>query len=213
MRSLHTQVLREPVPSALAASAQQLEQAHRRAKNGARRGAMLVLLLLAFAAGWSAHPWVSREPQWAQLDKQFVRQASMAYAVFSPEVRHPVEVSGAQQEHLQQWLSKRLGRPLKIPQLGLEGFELLGGRLLPAEGGVRAQFMFQNGTGERLTLYLGALSDTTANPSTQETAFRFVNEGKINSFYWVDRGFGYALTGSVPREQLMRLANVVYAQL
>ena len=43
--------------------------------------------------------------------------ALVAYAVYAPEVRHPVEVAATQQEHLVQWLSKRLGRPLKVPDL------------------------------------------------------------------------------------------------
>ncbi len=52
-----------------------------------------------------------------------------------PEVRHPVEVTAAQQDHLVQWLSKRVGRPLKVPVLAAEGYELVGGRLLSGDGG------------------------------------------------------------------------------
>jgi anti-sigma factor RsiW len=36
---------------------------------------------------------------------RFVRQAAVAYAVYQPEQRHPVEVAADQQEHLVQWLS------------------------------------------------------------------------------------------------------------
>jgi anti-sigma factor RsiW len=73
-----------------------------------------------------------------------LRQAGFAHAVYLPEKRHPVEVAAAEQDHMVQWLSKRLGKPLKIPQLGAQGFELVGGRLLPGDSGARAQFMFQN---------------------------------------------------------------------
>ena len=90
--------------------------------------------------------------------QRFAQQASVAHAVYQPEVRHPVEVTAAQQDHLVQWLSKRLNRPLKVPALGAQGYELVGGRLLPGELGARAQFMYQNGTGQRITLYLGALT-------------------------------------------------------
>ena len=44
-------------------------------------------------------------------------------------VRHPVEVAAAQQEHLGQWLSKHLGRPLKAPDFSTQGYELVGERL------------------------------------------------------------------------------------
>jgi anti-sigma factor RsiW len=35
----------------------------------------------------------------------------------------------------------------------------------------------------------------------------------VPSFYWVDRGFGYALAGDASRELLLRLATSVYRQL
>jgi anti-sigma factor RsiW len=35
----------------------------------------------------------------------------------------------------------------------------------------------------------------------------------VPSFYWVDQGFGYALTGKLPREVLLSLAGAVYRQL
>lgn len=86
-----------------------------------------------------------------------MRQARYAHTVYAPEVCHPVEVTAAEQTHLVHWLSKRLGRTLKVPNLSAQGYELVGGRLLPGDTGARAQFMFQNGAGTRLTLYLGAM--------------------------------------------------------
>lgn len=57
----------------------------------------------------------------------FVRDAAAAHAVFAPEQRHPVEVAAQQQEHLVQWLSKRLGVKLTAPSLDAQGFRLMGG--------------------------------------------------------------------------------------
>src|SRR5262249_12713035 len=68
-------------------------------------------------------------------------RAARAHLVYSPEVRHPVEVEAKEQDHLVKWLSKRLGMQLKVPILASEGFELLGGRLLPGTDGPVAQFM------------------------------------------------------------------------
>ena len=75
--------------------------------------------------------------------------------------------------------------------------------------------MFQSTAGLRLTLYLGAI-DAAALPQSQaaqETAFRYSGEGPVPSFYWVDQGFGYALSGAVSRDELMKLAQRVYQQL
>ncbi|WP_294766689.1 anti-sigma factor [uncultured Rhodoferax sp.] len=220
LRGLHADLLQEAPP-------EHLVQAARGTNSGPRGvapwrwGGWAASLLLAFAAGWlGAGQWRNAEWQ-AQLARrlpatEFVHQASLAHAIYAPEIRHPVEVGSAEQEHLVKWLSKRLGRPLKVPDLTGQGFELVGGRLLPGETketAVRAQFMFQNSTGERLTLYLGAVKGDSAGVNAQESAFRFATEGSISSFYWVDQGFGYALSGPVPRDRLMLLAQAVYQQL
>jgi anti-sigma factor RsiW len=135
-------------------------------------------------------------------------RAARAHLVYSPEVRHPVEVEAKEQEHLVKWLSKRLGLPLKIPVLTTEGFELLGGRLLPGTDGPVAQFMYQDASGKRLTLYV-------SRPHTGDTvtAFRFAQEGAVSVFYWIDRDCGYALSGEIDKPALARVATSVYRQL
>ena len=41
------------------------------------------------------------------------------------------------------WLSRRLGRQLTAPDLAAQGFDLIGGRLLPASTGPAAQLMIR----------------------------------------------------------------------
>ncbi len=233
LRALHRPVLDEAVPAALLTAARIGQRSHQQLDQWWRWGGMAASVLLAFGMGWLANTqWVQRDDRAAQSamkntgpSQGFVKQASLAHSVFSPEVRHPVEVTAAEQAHLVAWLSKRLGKQLKVPNLSAQGFDLVGGRLLPgdasADAGVastRAQFMFQNLSGTRITLYLGAVgsadSSNAANANmTRQTAFKFAGEGAVPSFYWVDQGFGYALSGSVNRDVLLKLAEVVYAQL
>jgi anti-sigma factor RsiW len=214
LRDLHASVLDEPVPAHLLETAQHLHHRSNRFAQWQRWGGMAAAVLLAFGLGWGSnmrweeHTASSTAP--ARLGGQFVHQATVAYTVYTPEVRHPVEVDAAQQQHLVQWLSKRLNRPLKIPSLGPAGYELVGGRLLPGEGGARAQFMYQAANGDRVTLYVGAIDNAAGKG---ETAFRFTAEGGVSSFYWVDNGFGYALSGKLPRQGLLVLAESVYKQL
>lgn len=163
-------------------------------------------------AGWLGHAWFSGTgvvPERAQV-RRFVHDAVVAHAVYTPEVRHPVEVGADQSAHLVQWLSKRLGAPLKVPDLRGRGYELVGGRLLPGEGGARAQFMFQDGAGSRITLYVSVL-DKGTSPGT--TAFRYEDGKPASAFYWIDGEFGYALTGDLPRTTLLELARLAYSQL
>ena len=135
-------------------------------------------------------------------------RAARAHLVYSPEVRHPVEVEAKDKDHLVKWLSKRLGTNLRIPILANEGFELLGGRLLPGNDGPVAQFMYQEATGKRLTLYV-----TRPHKGDNVTAFRFAQEGPVSVFYWIDRECGYALSGEVDKPTLARVAGTVYKQL
>lgn len=193
-------VLGEPLPARLAQAAGRTLPLPRR-----RLAAALAWLVVGGVIGFAARGYI---PQAAQPLASLPRQAALAHAVFSPEVRHPVEVGAAEENHLAAWLSKRLGAELKPPQLSALGFELVGGRLLPGESGPVAQFMYQDSRGQRLTLYVR--SDARDG---RETAFRFAQEGGIGVFYWLDGRFGYALSGEIDKSELLRVANAVYQQL
>jgi anti-sigma factor RsiW len=163
-------------------------------------------LLVGVVIGWFAHALIAQRPPFQQ---SLPRQAAIAHAVYAPEVRHPVEVGANEQEHLVNWLSKRLGTRLKAPLLSAEGYELVGGRLLPGgAGGPVAQLMYQDAKGKRLTLYVSPLATKSS-----DTAFRFSQEDRVAVFYWIDASLGYALSGELPREELLRIANTVYKQL
>ncbi len=163
------------------------------------------LLLLGGAIGWHLHAYNTdrrlESPAWA-------RRAAVAHIVYSPEVRHPVEVGADQEGHLVAWLSKRLGTPLKVPHLGTLGYALVGGRLLPGDRGAVAQFMYQDGKGQRLTLYVRVNAD-----DSRETAFRFAQEKGVGVFYWLDHKLGYALSGEVEKTELLRVATAIHRQL
>ena len=222
LRGLHQHVLTEALPATLLAAAQHTAASQQEVNQWWRWGGMAAGVLLAFGVGWFSHtawqgewqgrPLASSRAK-AMAVQDFARQAGLAHAVYAPESRHPVEVTAGEQEHLVQWLSKRVGKPLKIPNLTTQGYALVGGRLLPGEAGARAQFMFQNPEGTRITLYLGAVDKSANGADTRETRFQFESHGPIPSFYWIDQGFGYALAGPIPRDALMGLAEAVYRQL
>jgi anti-sigma factor RsiW len=190
-------VLDEPVPDRL------------RHVGSGRRGARVAVaagwLVLGAAIGWFANAFLTDRPT---ALVSFSRQAALAHAVYSPEVRHPVEVGAAEQEHLVNWLSKRVGAKLRAPVLTTEGYELVGGRLLPGESGAVAQFMYQDGKGKRLTLYVSRLAGRQG-----DTAFRFSQEDKVSVFYWIDGPLGYALSGELPKGELLKVATAVYKQI
>lgn len=231
LQGLHAEMLDEPLPPALLRRLQAAPARSVGAANAAqfwRQGlAAACLLAVGLVGGWLAHDrW---QPQAGGLQASstpaFVRDAAIAHVLYQPERRHPVEVGADQQEHLVQWLSKRLGQPLRVPDLRADGFALMGGRLLPAgeaqgsgaDNMARAQFMYESAQGQRLTLYVSVSPASPAGQAAGPTAFRFAEQGQgaglTRSFYWVDGALAYALSGPFGQEQLARLGSQVYAQL
>jgi anti-sigma factor RsiW len=166
--------------------------------------AAILIAALAGAGGYLARGLTidARTPEAA-----FVTTAIGAHSVYLPEVRHPVEVGAAEEAHLVQWLTKRIGANVRAPTLAGLGWKLVGGRLLPDRGLPAAQFMYEDGTGRRLTLYMR--KETGLN----NTAFRFAERDGFGAFYWVDRPLVYAIAGRLSREELMSISNAVYGQL
>ncbi|MGA0612537.1 anti-sigma factor family protein [Caldimonas sp. KR1-144] len=213
LRALHGELLDEPVPLSMQRALRPRRWAPPR---GAVAAALLAgaALLVGFGSGWGLRSLTLPAPTLARAapaTPAFVREAAAAHVVYQPEKRHAVEVPAAQQEHLVQWLSKRLATPLSVPVLDAAGFTLVGGRLLPgANGEARGQFMYENGAGTRVTLYVSVLPSSSA---AAPPAFDFAGDGRTNSFYWIDGRQGYALSGQLSRAELGALAQAVYAQL
>ncbi len=195
-------VLDEPLPARL------LPPANARRWLDPRRAAVVAWIGLGVLIGFVVRDHVVPTPERSAVAATLPRQAAIAHAVFVPEVRHPVEVGADQEAHLVAWLSKRLGAPLKAPRLDAAGYRLVGGRLLAGEGGEVAQFMYENAAAKRLTLYVRREA-----PAAADTAFRYAREKDVDVFYWTDSRFGYALSGSTGREDMLGLGSLVYQQL
>ena len=180
-----------------------------------RVAAAIGLMLLGGVLGWLIHGSALESPiqsgghEQAANDLRIMAQdAAFAHAVYEPEVLHPVEVDASQQQHLLKWLSKRLGKTIKTPDLTQQGFALLGGRLLPSQFGPAALFMYQNSAGQRMSLYVVVEQD-----KNKESAFRYFQSNNINVFYWSDDNLGFALSGEFSQSLLSQAANAVYHQL
>lgn len=164
----------------------------------------LVWMIFGGVAGWLAHAMVPPpSPTIA-----FAQKALVAHVLFTTEKRHPVEVSANQEAHLVAWLSKRLDAPIQAPDLRAQGFSLLGGRLLPGDDGPLAQLMYQSTSDERLTLTV-----RRAAHSQPDTGFKVLEQNGTSVFYWIDRDYGYALSGSIGKSRMLAVAQVVDGQL
>lgn len=200
LQTLFEPVLAEPLPPRM-----KPPRARHALVHVAWAAASLFLLVAGGILGWYARDTISTD---ATPQAAVVRQAAVAHAVFTPQRRHPVEVTGKEEKHLVRWLSKVLGAPLQAPQLTSLGYSLVGGRLLTAADGPAAQFMYQDTKGQRITLYV------VRNPKWKgRTEFRFADEQGVAVFYWINGPLGYGLTAKMPRAELFEIANAVYSQL
>jgi anti-sigma factor RsiW len=205
LKQLYDPIIEEPVPAHL------IQPTPRRRLWAI--AAAVTWMSIGAALGWGLHPelgiQVAEAPrQWDLLEPNLVQPAAFAHAVYTPEVRHPVEVSAEDEQHLVAWLSKRLHTNILAPNLKPQGYHLVGGRLLPSTNRMAAQFMYEREDGHRATLYVrhGAWEN-------DNTAFHFEREDSLGIFYWIDGPLGYALIGNLERSELQRLSEAVYEQL
>ncbi len=212
LRGATAHVLEEEIPQHLIAAARARPQAKRRFPVAiAASAAMLAIGLglgFTLAREFAAPPAPAAATNAADtIMADIPPPAVAAHRLYVAEVRHPVEVPASEEEHLVNWLSRRLGTKLIVPRLDTYGFTLVGGRLLPGGSGPAAQFMYETRDGKRLTLYV--CSETEA----RQTSFRFQESNGVSMFYWQEGKFGYALLSESPRDTLLPVAKRVYATL
>ncbi len=204
LRALYDHATPEPIPPRLDVYRMARESRAEAGRWGRMAAAAVLLLAVGTTAGWYGHGiFASVAPAEAAL----VDEAMKAHQVYSGEVVHPVEVWAGEKDHLQAWLSKRLARPLTVPDLRAGGLTLVGGRLLPAANGPAAQFMYEDETGHRVTLYI------IPTDEGRETSFRYASLDPLEAFFWTGDTISCALVGDLPRDRLQEIATAAYKQL
>lgn len=210
LSALYGHIGEEPVPSRLDVHrlASALMTLRRRQPWRQPWRGMAVAATLCLAVGL-AGGWIGRGYRVAADAGQaaLVNEAVAAHGLYSREVLHPVEVRADQHDHLAAWLSKRLDRTLVLPDLRPLGFELVGGRLLPAQGRPAAQLMYEDAAGQRVTFLIVAAS------GGQETALQYDEEGGVRSLAWTEEAFRCVLVGNLARDRLRDIATLAYEQL
>lgn len=169
--------------------------------------AAVVILAIGTGAGWALRTF-DRVPESDSL----IASAVTAHALYVKENRHAVEVAATDRDHLVSWLSNRVARPITPPDLTPEGFELVGGRLLPGDydaddPGPAAQLMYQNAANDRVTVYI-----TAAIPN-EKNAYQFTSRENLDAFYWSNDRITCTVVGSLPEAEMKAVAKKIYTQL
>jgi len=163
----------------------------------------IALLIIGGATGWGVTQYGDGGANQAR-GNQFVRRALDAHVVYAHDTNQPVELRSTEQKRLINWLSDRLGHKLMTPDLAGKGFHLIGGRLVNDQNMPAALFMYEDKVGKRVTLYVrpGMVGGNTK--------FRFIAEHGMVAFYWTNGPLTYALTGEMPRNALLMLAQMIH---
>jgi anti-sigma factor RsiW len=204
IRSRYGAVASEPMPERL-----QLDQVMKRDRASGRSwaafasAAAVAAFMIGGTIGWMARGASAAAPTDFET---FTSEALGAYKLYVVEVRHPVEVPGNERQHMTQWLSKRLGADLRVPELQSIGLKLVGGRLLPGPTGAAAFYMYEGPSGERFTIYC-------AKAEAPQTALRFKEGDSSAAFYWVDDKVAYVVSGPSNRDKLEDVTKSVYEQI
>lgn len=199
IRARYGAVANEPVPDRLT-----LGKIMRKQRSWATiaAAAAVVAFVVGGVAGWMARGASAAAPSELEL---FASEALGAHRLYIGEVRHPIEVK-AEEQHLLPWLSRRVGTVLRAPDLTRFDFKLLGGRLLPGVNSPAALFMYENVSGERVTIYVSRTTET-------RTSFRYKISDKFGALRWSEAGFGWVVSGPDDKPRLKAIAELMYEQL
>jgi anti-sigma factor RsiW len=161
--------------------------------------AALALLIIGGAGGWLASARVNSVAMASLPERAF-----SAYEVYAVEVRHPVEVPASEQDHLQAWLSKRVGAPFKVPDLADKGYTLLGGRLLADGAKPAGLLVYEDAAKKRLTIFVAG------NAAGNEIPFEIERRGKLVTCFWRDKDLVYAFVGENSADDMKQLAQAAH---
>jgi len=164
----------------------------------------LALFIIGGASGWG---FFTMDPMAHDAGGKFVRQALNAHVVYAHDKARPVEISAMYRKDMISWLSDRLGHKLMIPNIAGAGFKLMGGRQVTDLNSPAALLMYEDKRARRVTLYV------RSGATFSDTKFRFIAEKNMVAFYWTNGPLSYALSGEMPRGDLLDLANMVFKDI
>ena len=203
LRAALVPIADEPLPPELNLS-RIIEQRTRRPSLVRWAMAAMLLLCVGGISGWVVRGTLQASPEGLVA---LAQEVTASYNVYAPDRVRPVEVRASDSAQLVQWVSDRLHRPVKVPDLAASGYRLMGGRLVATQHGPAAMFMYDDDHGSRIVVLTRPMSSTDQNaPMTPQL------HGDVGGFAWADKGLGYGLVGQAAPESLRPIANEVRRQ-
>lgn len=193
LASLSDEGVTEPL-----AIAQQRRARDDRASRWWMAAAAVLLLVAVGAGGW----WYRADRAGERRMAELVHEAVTAHVAY-------LSSSGAvglrsERTKLADALRQVAGARAVLPDLTALGYELTGGTPLDEAAGPAVLLVYRNRSGEVVTCYFGR------NGPNEETPYAIKESHGINVVSRLERGLGYAVTGSVRSDELMKIAELGY---
>ncbi|GHS82113.1 regulator [Pseudomonas sp. PAGU 2196] len=152
-----------------------------------RRWASAAVLVLAIGVG-GLGGWQARDAMLARVDLPMA-DAVQAHRLFAGSEALDIQASDPTQ--LRDWLGRHFSRVGQLPDLAGYGFRPVGARLLSNEQGPAALLVFQDGKGERISLFLRSPGERYERmPEGQRV------DGQLEARYWSHGAYNFALVSA-----------------
>ncbi|CAM4032041.1 Transmembrane regulator PrtR [Pseudomonas reidholzensis] len=169
-----------------------------------RRLATAAVLLLTLGVG-GLGGWQARQVTLVASDLPMA-DAVQAHRMFVAAT--PLDIQASDPVQLQAWLGRHFNRVGQLPDLAGFGFQPVGARLLSNEQGPAALLVFQDGQGERISLFLRLPGERFEKmPSGQRT------DGQLEARYWSHGAYNFALVSAADDQRSESLRRVLGVSL
>jgi len=192
---------REPVPSQL--NVRHLAQIRAARAWNPRSVAAGIALALMVGSGAG---WIARGTDAPRGLTSLAQQAAVAQRVFVADRQSRSFDPAMQAEHVG-WIG-RLGRDISAPDLSQSGYKLVGGRLIATEQGSAPMFTYENGSGDKICIFVRLMVGVDENAS-----MRAVNTEGLSGYAWSHDGVGFGVFSERQDPKLHDLSNVVRDQM
>ena len=160
--------------------------------------AAATLLVVGFSsAQFIDNPFV---PKSNNLASTWIYRAVGAHKVYTEDAKRPVELPAEQPDALRNWISNRIGAPVRDVRLDGFGYRYSGGRLVTDGLKPAGQLQFAGGPGRKITIFVRRHSGNV-------TATRKVEIDGITAVLWSVDQLDYAVIGQVPEKELFSIAR------
>jgi len=152
-----------------------------------RRWAVAAAVVLALGVG-GLGGWQVRDASLARVDLPMA-DAVQAHRLFADSQALDIQATDAGQ--LRNWLERHFSRVGQLPDLAGYGFKPVGARLLSNEQGPAALLVFEDGSGQRISLFMRSPSEQYQRmPDGQRV------DGQLEARYWSHGAYNFALVSA-----------------